>query len=98
MICYLIQRIYNVPLILNIQFDNHEIIRKCCIFRKYLADNNCIKEDSSVIDNIIFKCDKYDNNNKLLGTFYMNVSDNDKQIDDITIEQRSINIKYPYSN
>ena len=92
MICYLIQRIYNVPLILNTQYDDTTIdVKSCCRFRKFLADNKCNKENSYTIENKIFISDKY-YNDKLLGTFYMNISDTDYIYKDITIKKRNIYI------
>ena len=94
MICYLIQRIYNVPLILNTQYDDTMIdVKSCCKFRKFLADNKCNIEKSYTIENRIFVSDKY-YNNKLLGTFYMNISDTDYMHNDINIKKQNIIIKY----
>ena len=92
MLSYLLQRIYNVPLIFKTQLDNN-FISDCCKFRYYLYVNGCNKENATIIDNIIFKCDKFINET-LLGTFYMNISDSDKLIDNITVPGHGIYIKY----
>ncbi len=94
MICYLLQRIYNVPLVFKTQItDNY--VKECCKFRKELYDKGCNKEYSETIDNSIFISKKY-LNEEIIGIFYMNVSNEDKLIDEINIPQRGIFIKKKY--
>jgi hypothetical protein len=88
--CYLLQRIYNIPLIFKTQIDIPQI-KDSIKFRKYLYDKKCTREESSVIDRIIFKSIKY-NDTKKIGTFYLNVSNENKKIDGIEINARDIHI------
>lgn len=88
MMCYLLQRIYNVPLVFKNQIDN-EYVKKCCIFRKKLYISECNREYSIISENYIFKSNKYVND-KLLGTFYMNISNEDKILDQFTIPKQGI--------
>ena len=53
-------------------------------FRKFLYDNKCNREYSFVINNILFKSEKYIND-KLIGIFFLNVSEQDITIDDIIV-------------
>jgi hypothetical protein len=94
MICYLLQRIYNVPLVFKTQIEN-DYVQQCCLFRKELYNNGCNKEISKTIDNIIFKSTKYEND-RHLGIFYMNVSNENKLIDEITVPKRGVFIKKNY--
>lgn len=90
--CYLLQRIYNVPLIFKTQINN-ELIQQCIKFRKFLKDNNCIREESYISNNVVFVSNKYKEKEKLIATFYMNISDKDISIDNIIIKSRNIHIK-----
>lgn len=94
MICYLLQRIYNVPLVFKTQTEN-EYVKQCCTFRKKLYDNKCNREFAETINNTIFKSTKY-LNEQILGIFYMNVSDEDKLFDEVKIPARGIFIKKYY--
>jgi hypothetical protein len=94
MICYLLQRIYNVPLVFKTQIEN-DYVKECCKFRKELYDKGCNKEYSNTFDNTIFRSTKY-LNDQLLGTFYMNVSEINKYIDGFDIPPRGIFIKKNY--
>lgn len=91
MLCYLLQRTYNVPLIFKTQFEDIKI-KETIKFRKYLFDNECSREESKVIDNIVFKSIKYNKVDKILGIYYINISDIDKQIDNITVSAKNIYI------
>jgi len=93
MICYLLQRIYNVPLVFKTQFEDQRV-KDCCKLRKFLYNNNCERENSEIIDGIIFKSIKYNNRNDILATFYLNVSDSEKIIDGNKITGRNILIIY----
>ena len=94
MLCYLLQRIYNVPLIFNSQFDNNENVRKCCILRKHLYDKKCNREYSEVINKVFFKSTKYFNE-ILLATFYLNITHCIYELDGLEIPPRNILIIYP---
>ena len=94
MICYLLQRIYNVPLVFKTQIENEYVI-ECCKFRKELYDKGCNKEYSETIDNTIFRSTKY-LNEQILGIFYMNVSEANRFIDGFDIPPRGIFIKKNY--
>jgi hypothetical protein len=92
-LCYLLQRISNVPLVFKTQLDDKNVV-DCIKFRKFLNDNKCIKEHSEINNNIIFKSDKFDTNNKKIATFYLNVSGENKLIDFNDIPKKGIFIKY----
>lgn len=94
MICYLLQRIYNVPLVFKTQIEN-EYVKECCKFRKELYDKKCNREYAETIENTIFKSTKY-LNEQILGTFYMNVSNEVKSSDGFDIPARGIFIKKYY--
>jgi hypothetical protein len=86
--CYLLQRIYNVPLIFKTQIEWTEVI-ECLKFRNYLFNQKCNSEHNEVVNNVVFISKKYSSKG-LTGIFLMNISD---KIQNILIDELKENIQ-----
>ncbi len=83
MICFLLQRIYNVPLVFKSQISDKNVV-ECVKFRSNLQKNKCVAEFSYVVGTTIFVSYKYNDKNELLGIFFLNVSDKEHKINKAT--------------
>jgi len=48
-LCYFLQRIYNVPLVFNRQYENDDV-KECMLLRKNMKANNIVKEKNEIHD------------------------------------------------
>lgn len=88
MSCFILQHIYNVPMIFKTYIDD-ERIRKAMDFRHHLKMLN-VRIEKSYVDNFVLRSFKYDKYDRHIGTFYINFSGQTQTVDGFDIAARNV--------